>query len=398
LRDSVPEPTQYPDTDAVMLRHAGNDPYRLLDAWRGVAALWVVLLHIRLPGVPAPLYAFSAGGHLGVPMFFVISGYCIANAAMRSLSKPQPVAHFLKARVRRIYPPYFFASLIAVLLSLLLTVLIQHHLVKSSQIAELNLFHQGWRFYVGALTITQLPLHTALIVRVFWSLCYEVAFYAVVALLLFCAIRAKQASRLLDALSLLTVGTLVWLNLAGSACPFPWNLWPQFGLGVLVYQVLAQPQRKAPQGVFLLCSALIAVYALRHGSEGGADGLSDGFQAFFYLGFAVVLLLLFRWDASLARSWPARLFSWVGLFSYSLYLIHLLALGIVTQGLSRLHSMDGHPLLLYLLKLVLCLAVGRLFFHFCERPFLDSRQRQIKREEAQREKAQPGSKPLSDAS
>lgn len=200
---------------------ASSAPYRLLDAWRGVAALSVVLLHIRLHTIPAPLYAFSIIGLLGVPMFFVISGYCIANAAMRSVSSPQPAGHFLRARVRRIYPPYFFASLLAVLLSLLLTVLIQHHLVKSSQIAELDLFHQGWRFYIGALTITQLPLHTALIVRVFWSLCYEVTFYAIVAVLLFCAMRAKQAPRLLDALSLLTIGTLVWLNLAGSACPFP---------------------------------------------------------------------------------------------------------------------------------------------------------------------------------
>jgi exopolysaccharide production protein ExoZ len=360
-------------------RHAGNTPYRMLDAWRGVAALWVVLLHVHLPTTPAPLAYFSTFGHLGVPMFFVISGYCIANAATRSLNNSRPMAHFLKARVRRIYPPYFFASLIAVLLSLLLTVLIQYHLVKSSQIAGLDLMHQGWRFYVGALTITQLPLHTTLIVRVLWSLCYEVAFYAVVAVLLFCAVRAKQASRLLDALSLLTVGTLVWLNLAGSACPFPWSLWPQFGLGALVYQVLAQPQRKTPQAVFLLCSVLVTAYALRHGSEGSTDGISGGFQDFFYLGFAVLLLLLFRWDAILTRSWPARLFSWVGLFSYSLYLIHLLALGIVTQGLSRLHSLDAHPLLLFLLKLVLCIAVGRLFFQFCERPFLDTRQRQMER-------------------
>ncbi len=82
------------------------------------------------------------------------------------------------------------------------------------------------------------------------------------------------------------------------------------------------------------------------------------------------------------------------MFSYSLYLVHLLALGIVTQGLSRLHILDGHPLLLYLLKLVLCVAVGRLFFHFCERPFLDSRQRQVEREKSQQGKPQP----LSEAS
>jgi exopolysaccharide production protein ExoZ len=370
--------------------HAGNSPYRLLDAWRGVAALSVVLLHIRLHTIPAPLYAFSVVGLLGVPIFFVISGYCIANAAVRSFSSLRPVVHFLKARVRRIYPPYFFASLLAVLLSLLLTALVAHHIVKSSQIAELNLPHQGWRFYVGALTLTQLSLHATLIVRVFWSLCYEVAFYVVAAVLLFCAVRTKQTQRLLDALSLLTVGTLLWLNLAGSACPFPWNLWPQFGLGALVYQMLAQSQRKAPRIAFGLCGVLIGLYAMRYGWGGDVESLSEGLCTVFSLGFACLLLWLFRWDDCLIKSWPARLFSWLGLFSYSLYLIHLLALGIVTQGLNRLHIFDAHPLLLYLLKLVLCIAAGRLFFHFCERPFLDTRQRQVVRQETLKEEILKG--------
>lgn len=378
-----PAPILSPIPGDAPRRDSGNAPYRLLDAWRGVAALWVVMLHVRLPATPAPLYEFSLLGLLGVPMFFVISGYCIANAAMRSLSNSQPTRHFLKARVRRIYPPYFFASLLAVLLSLLLTMLMQHHLVKSSQIADLNLFHQDWRFWFGSLTLTQLPLHTALLIRVLWSLCYEAAFYAIVALFLFCAVRAKQTPRLLDALSLLTVGTLVWLNVAGSACPFPWKLWPQFGLGVLVYQTLAQPTRRSPQLIFLLCGALITVFALRHGSESNQEGLPGAAQAFFYLGFAVILLWLFRWDDRLAGGWLIRLLSWVGMFSYSLYLIHLLALGIVTQGLNRVHSIESHPLLLYLVKFTLCVAIGRLFFHFFERPFLDTRQRQIRREEAQ---------------
>lgn len=361
-------------------RRVGIAPYRLLDAWRGVAALWVVLLHVRLETTPALLYQFSAGGHLGVPMFFVISGYCIASAATRSLNSPQPVRHFLTARVRRIYPPYFLASLVAVTLSLLLTALIRHHVVRSSQLADLDLLHQGWRFYLGALTLTQLPLHTAYVIRVFWSLCYEVAFYAVMALLLLCAARTKQAPRLLDALGVLTVGALVWLNLAGSGCPFPWNLWPQFGLGVLVYQILSLPGRRLPWLLFLLCGALVITYALRHGEDGSVDGLSGRLQAFFYLAFAATLIMLFRWDGRLAGLWPVQVFSWLGMFSYSLYLIHLLALGIVTQGLDRLHAVEAHPLLLYLVKVVVCIAVGRLFFHFCERPFLDSRQRQARKE------------------
>jgi len=361
-------------------KHAGNTPYRLLDAWRGVAALWVVMLHVRLDSTPTLLRVWSAGGHLGVPMFFVISGYCIASAAMRAADRPRPVQSFLKARARRIYPPYFLASVLAAALSLLLTVLIRHHVVQGSQIAALNLPAQGWRFYVAALTLTQIPLHTALIIRVFWSLCYEVAFYALAAAALFLSLRMQRPRVLLDGLAGLTVGTLLWLNASGNDCPFPWNLWPQFGLGVLVYQVLAQPGRIVPRLLFLSCAVLLGVYALRHGTDSFADSLSVGFQALFTLGFAVVLLLLFRWDDMLSRVSVVRGFSWLGLFSYSLYLIHLLALGIVTQGISRVHLLESHGLLLYLVKLVLCVAVGRLFFQFCERPFLDTRQKQFQAE------------------
>lgn len=66
-------------------RHVASTTYHLLDASRGFAALWVVMLHVSLLGLPQPIYEFSSFGLLGVQMFFVISGYCIANAALRSL-------------------------------------------------------------------------------------------------------------------------------------------------------------------------------------------------------------------------------------------------------------------------------------------------------------------------
>ena len=369
------------------MRHAGNTPYRLLDAWRGVAALWVVMLHVRLPSTPAWLLHVSAGGHLGVPMFFVISGYCIANAAMRSAGQASPVVHFLWARVRRIYPPYLLAAALAILLSLALTVLVRRHVIGGSQIAALDLPGQSWRFWLATLTLTQVPLHTALVIRVIWSLCYEVAFYGLTALGLLAAVQAKQTHRLLDAAAMLTLGVLAWLALDPSSCLFPWNLWPQFGLGALVYQCLAQPGRRFPRLLFGLCGGLTVVFAVRFPAFGATDGLSGALQALFTLGFAGLLLVGFQWDDALAKLRPVRALAGVGLFSYSLYLIHLLALGIVTQGLSRLGVVASHGLLLYAVKLVLCLAVGRLFFHFCERPFLDSHQRQVRQErKARRER------------
>lgn len=369
IQNSAAAPSNTP------VRHAGNTPYRLLDALRGVAALWVVMLHVRLDSTPTWLFHLSAGGHLGVPMFFVISGYCIANAAMRSLKAPSPVMHFVKARIGRIYPPYFCASLAAVGLSLALTLLMERHIVASSQIAALDLRHQSWRFWVGALTLTQLPLHTALLIRVLWSLCYEAAFYGLMALGLFGALKLRQPQRLLDASAVLTLGILVWLGSNPASCLFPWNLWPQFGLGVLVYQILAQPERRTPKVLFGLCSILIILGAMRFSEFGAVDGLPGWFQSLYYLGFAALLLLLFRWDGRLSEIKGVRLLSKVGVFSYSLYLIHLLALGLVTQALNRAHFFQPYALVTYAVKLTVCAAAGWLFFLVCEKPFLDSRRR-----------------------
>src|SRR5690242_5129853 len=68
--------------------------YELLDLWRGVACLLVVLYHstmifrdkAQLENTSSQTWgeqvlAWMHYGNVGVPMFFVISGYCIAATA-----------------------------------------------------------------------------------------------------------------------------------------------------------------------------------------------------------------------------------------------------------------------------------------------------------------------------
>jgi peptidoglycan/LPS O-acetylase OafA/YrhL len=79
-----------------------NPRYRSLDIWRGAACLMVVIFHASLYGLPAD----SAGRQdldratglvagvvsklwLGVPLFFVISGYCIAVTSDSARRKPR---------------------------------------------------------------------------------------------------------------------------------------------------------------------------------------------------------------------------------------------------------------------------------------------------------------------
>jgi len=69
-----------------------------LDAGRGFAALAVVAFHLRLSDAVATdhpwLHAIARHGYLGVPLFFVISGYCLAASGRSGLRKKNPGCTF----------------------------------------------------------------------------------------------------------------------------------------------------------------------------------------------------------------------------------------------------------------------------------------------------------------
>ena len=97
---------------------ANNPRYRLLDVWRGVACLMVVLHHAGFAvmfesATGSPLEAwlkyaivgFLWRMNLGVPLFFVISGYCIGASVDATRRRGMGSLAFLGRRIWRIYPP-----------------------------------------------------------------------------------------------------------------------------------------------------------------------------------------------------------------------------------------------------------------------------------------------------
>jgi len=92
---------------------SANPRYYSLDLWRGVACLMVLAYHVTGPhlvhestGIVRLALSFTALGWLGVPIFFVISGYCIGAAADRASRDSITWRTFAWRRVRRIFPPY----------------------------------------------------------------------------------------------------------------------------------------------------------------------------------------------------------------------------------------------------------------------------------------------------
>src|SRR5262245_56509460 len=96
-----------------------------VDMLRALAALAVVISHVPLGVDETTAHGklLAAGlrmGRLGVPLFLVLSGFCIHLAAARGLTRPEgPRADwvgFWKRRWWRLYPAYLAAILVSLAL------------------------------------------------------------------------------------------------------------------------------------------------------------------------------------------------------------------------------------------------------------------------------------------
>ena len=217
-------------------------PYRLLEAWRGLACLWVLVYHsnqqatsVTSVDAPAAFAAVARVGYLGVQFFFVISGYCIAHSACSLRDRGRGAGQYLGARLRRIFPTYWLALVLYAASALAMGALHARGLVGSSNSAERGVLGQPPLYYLANLTLTQTPLSQTFLAPISWTLNYEVAFYLIVCL----ALLTRWPSRsMLSALHALTALSLILLIRSPAAPLFPLDLWPQFGLGVLVFDVV----------------------------------------------------------------------------------------------------------------------------------------------------------------
>jgi exopolysaccharide production protein ExoZ len=367
--------------------------YAMLDAWRGFASLWVVLLHAAVAGVAIqdsmelqrkPLFAFSIMGSLGVQLFFVISGFCIANAAVSAFGRDRGHWKFVKARFRRIYPPYLATSLLAAALSMLAGWLVSRGYLHSSSSGRFDVLGQSLKFYVAAITLTQIPLGEVPILIVFWTLCYEIAFYLIVFVALivvrFCGGGVRGLLNGLHSLTILVLLTLIWQP---QHQVFPFSLWPQFGIGVLTFDLLMHARDLRPRLFGVAVSLLALLLASLYNHYSGLVTVGTRGQIVTCLLFMGTLLLLYPFDAHLMRSWPVRLLGWLGSFSYSVYLTHPIAQGLVLQGFRKFRPITSETLIyVFWLQVVAAIACAYVFYWVFERPFARGSRNRVTRSNA----------------
>lgn len=159
-------------------RSKKNDVYRIaqLDGLRGFAFLLIFIVHLKLPSgfsdAHPLLECIKEFGWVGVPIFFVLSGYLITELALRE-GRDFSLPRFYARRALRLWPLYFTAAILA-MLAWKVPFLRETQTAASPDWA-LPLFSFTLNF---ALRAQWAPLASLGFLIVFWTLAVEEQFYA----------------------------------------------------------------------------------------------------------------------------------------------------------------------------------------------------------------------------
>ncbi len=311
--------------------------FQLLDAIRGISALAVVFYH-SLPNqtptrdfvtanptvasLPEWIFYIFTCGYLGVPVFFLISGYCICAAAAGHVEKGYPASRFFKRRLIRIYPPYWICLAICALLAIVPgTNLHLRGLSGTQWLGNIFLFENYRHWFLP-------PDSTNPFLGVSWTLCYEEQFYILTGLILWLAPRALfpifgfiTVFALLNNYNL-NVGPLKRLGDLNSFQVKVDDLlidsfWLFFAAGIGLFCFRTSKSRL--RFLFPLLLGVLIFWEVRQ-----LDWYTNRFATrVTTFTVALVLCAIGRWDSKISSLSVLKPFFWLGTRSYSIYLIHL---------------------------------------------------------------------------
>jgi peptidoglycan/LPS O-acetylase OafA/YrhL len=347
-----------------------------LTAWRGLACLLIVVYHsARLPtgeisGLTAWLYEVIGRLWVGVPLFFVISGYCVTASADSMRSRSAAARDYFWRRFRRIYPPYWVLFAISALSLGFIEAQLSSGFTQGLLMAN-PLTLTAWQ-WMGNLSLTETwRWHFVggtenLLLPQAWTLCYEEQFYLVVGAVL--SLTRRYFFLALTAVTLL-VAILFVFPVTGLYTQglFLDGRWLMFAAGALVYYATnyAPERRQVWFGLPLVVLVLQAIA----GPGQLLQGDNQSYLAAFL--FAILLLALKRWDQTISRWRLLTPLCYCGDRCYSLYLVFWPVVMIAGQATDRWFGASLAVILLVRIPIGVALTVvlGSLFHRWVERRF-----------------------------
>jgi len=330
-----------------------------IDFLRGVAALSIVFHHVWYFGSRQQNFlSINRFGYVAVDLFFVISGFCLSWPYYSSPEKVFVPRKYGVARFWRIFPPYAAAFLIL----LVLGYLFRHSGNPSLQSVKFALPISRRHIIEGFF------LYCTVLATPFWTLVVEARWYVA---FIFMLTLSRKVS--------------IWLMIAICIILSVWHPNPFFGIGKLeiylpcfacgilcariwanqhmvVYRQIAQYSPLALIPVLVLAACILPDCYSKLRST-----YAEVFPT--ALLFSVLLIVILRyWDRfSAAGGWLQKL----GLFSYSLYLVHEPCIQLIHSTV-RTSGWSQFALCMFWYVGVVLFVVGLAYlFYLCfEKPFI----------------------------
>lgn len=338
------------------------------DSLRFIACIFIILHHtgINIYGFHEMSWSYFRTGGLAVEIFFVLSGFLLANSYYKSLSNNLSIADNCKKyffdRIKRLYPEYIFAML----LCSLLTNLFSHHL--SMKTFMLNaVMMAGW----GG--IPNIINGIWYVIVLFWGGCFLFNILSIY--------KEKAVYWMLPTISFLCLFYLI--NHGGTISGHQWGI--EFNLlskgtirgllcitvGIYCFQICQRMKtanmylKPKIQNTLLFILEVVAVVLLVNAVLIRKNQDVSDFNIYFYISY-IVGLLYFRKEKFL------KFLSWKGWkpftdLSYTIYLTHLILLEILRVHWVGLSTMN--PYLMYTIVTILCIAFGAICYHTQKRLF-----------------------------
>jgi peptidoglycan/LPS O-acetylase OafA/YrhL len=337
-----------------------------LDGIRAIAVLLVMLGHSGLEGL--------VPGGLGVTIFFFLSGYLISTLMLAEFERTGEIniLNFYVRRVLRLMPPLFIS--LAIAYGLTYAGLLSGSVTKAGLAAQLLYFanYYGLFFDPG----NTIPDGTGIL----WSLAVEEHFYIFYPLLMFLmlgsALRPRTIGTLLGIACLAVLAWRIHLVLSPNFLPERTYFASDTRIDSIIYgcmlAVLMNPIRQLHRPGKMVISqwaVLAAAVATLLLTLFYRDPLFRETIRYSIQGLALMPLFYFAIRYSDNRLFRHLNSPWaisVGIYSYSIYLIHFVVIRLIAKDAT---AMAAEPVILFPVVLLISIAYAAFIDRFVDRYF-----------------------------
>ncbi len=265
----------------------------ILDNLRALAAWSVCFYHFictttGLISKDSWLYKTFYFGQFGVHLFFIISGMVIPWSLYKNRYHIKNIFSFLLKRLIRLEPPYLFSIILVVAVLLLRKYSPSYDGIDREITARQVFLHLGY----------MVPFfdNVSWLNNVYWTLAIEFQYYLAVGIIYFLFISPMVFVRVAGYLLLMVAP---FVPCSADFLPF-WL--PLFGIGIVLFLYKAQLIREAELCLVLICFVMHLWF------------FNSPVASVIAAAACFVILFLF--------AYTNRFLSFLGKFSYSVYLIH----------------------------------------------------------------------------